>query len=142
MDIRFIAGFGPITRSGEAGLAFWASALGLRFDEMAPDHHHAHELPGANVFGLWPLAQAAAATFGVEEWPADRPVPQAWVEFEMVSPEAVEAGAVELVEGGHEVLRGAHQEPWGQWVARLQSPEGLLVGLSYLRDFHPEAAIR
>jgi hypothetical protein len=138
VDIRFIAGFGPITRSGSEGLAFWSTAFGLPFDEMAPDYYHAHNLSGANVFGLWPLAQAAQATFGRDEWPADRPVPQAWLEFEMASPPAVRAGAEELAASGHEILIGAHEEAWGQWSARLQSPEGMLVGLSYMPDFHPE----
>ena len=137
MDIRFIAGYGPITRSGDEGLAFWSAAFGLRFDEMGPDYYHAHDLPGANVFGLWPLAQAAQATFGLDAWPEGRPVPQSWIEFEVASPRAVQDGAEELAAGGHEILVGAHEEPWGQWVARLQSPEGLLVGLSYMPDFHP-----
>ncbi|WP_375390145.1 glyoxalase [uncultured Amnibacterium sp.] len=138
MEIRFIAGFGPITTTGDEGLAFWSGAFGLRFDEMAPDYYHAHGLPGANVFGLWPLGQAAEATFGTATWPEDRPVPQSWLEFEMASPEAVADGERELVAGGHEMLVGAHAEPWGQWTARLQSPEGMLVGLSYMPDFHPE----
>lgn len=142
MQIQFIAGFGPITRSGDEGLAFWGTAFGLHFDEMGPDYYHAHDLAGANVFGLWPLAQAAEATFGSQEWPSDRTQPQSWIEFEMASPEAVRAGADELAEGGHEILAAAHEEPWGQWTARLQSPEGMLVGLSYLRDFHPEAVER
>lgn len=140
MDIRFIAGYGPITRSAGDGLAFWRDALGLRFDEMAPDYHHAHDLAGANVFGLWPLDQAAEATFGTKAWPQDRPVPQSWIEFEMAAPEAVAAGEQELAASGHEILVAAHQEPWGQWTTRLQSPEGLLVGLSYMPDFHPEVA--
>ena len=136
MEIQFIAGFGPITREPAEGLAFWRDSFGLSFDEMAPDYHHAHGLEGAKVFGLWPLSQAAEATFGTPEWPAGRAVPQAWVEFEVASPEAVAAGEAELREQGHELLVSARQEPWGQWTARLQSPEGLLVGLSYLPDFH------
>jgi len=138
VEIGFLAGFGPITRSGDEGLAFWSTAFGIRFDEMAPDYYHAHDLSGANVFGLWPLAQAAEATFGTPEWPTDRPVPQSWIEFEMASPDAVADGEAELAAGGHEILVGTHQEPWGQWSTRLQSPEGILVGLSYLADFHPE----
>ena len=132
MDIQHIAGFGPITRTPAEGLAFWAESFGLRFDELAPDYHHAHALDGARAFGLWPLTQAAEATFGAPEWPADLPVPQAWVEFEVASPEAVAAGEAELRAQGHEVLVPARQEPWGQWTCRLQSPEGLLVGLSHL----------
>lgn len=140
MDIQFIAGYGPITRTPAEGLAFWRDSFGLTFTEMGPDYYHAGGLAGANVFGLWPLAQAAEATFGSPQWPADRPVPQSWIEFEVASPAAVAAGEAELRQQGHELLVAARQEPWGQWTARLQSPEGMLVGLSYMPDFHPEAS--
>ena len=136
MDIQFVAGFGPITRTPAEGVGFWSRTFGIAFDEVAPDYHHASGLDGAKVFGLWPLAQAAEATFGSPEWPADRTVPQAWVEFEVASPEAVGAAEEELRASGHEVLTATHTEPWGQTTARLQSPEGLLVGLSYLPSFH------
>ena len=42
------------------------------------------------AFALWRLTDAAEATFGTAEWPAHLPVPQAWLEFELASPEAVE----------------------------------------------------
>jgi hypothetical protein len=32
----------------------------------------------------------------------------------------------------------ARTEPWGQTVARLQSPEGAIVGISYIPMFHDE----
>ena len=44
--------------------------------------------------------------------------------------------AAELRAAGHRILVDAHQEPWGQTTARLLSPEGLLLGLSYMPDFH------
>jgi hypothetical protein len=31
------------------------------------------------------------------------------------------------------------REPWGQMVARLQSPEGAIVGISYTPVLHDEA---
>ena len=37
---------------------------------------------------------------------------------------------------GQQILQDAHQDPWGQTTARLLSPEGLLVGISYLPKFH------
>lgn len=136
MDIEFIAGFGPIGRDATATLNFWGQNLGIAFDEVGPDYYHAAGLDGARVFALWPREQAAEATFGSSEWPTDRPVPQAWIEFEVASPEAVADAVEELREKGQEILVDAHQEPWGQTTARLMSPEGLLVGISYLPSFH------
>ena len=136
MDVEYIAGFGPIAREPAATHDFWAGALGIAFEELAPGYHHSNSVGGAKAFALWPLDQAAQSTFGTPEWPADRPVPQAWIELEVSSPAAVADAVTELRAGGHEVLRDAHDEPWGQTVARLLSPEGLLVGISYLPDFH------
>jgi hypothetical protein len=51
------------------------------------------------------------------------------------------AGAVapavrELVEAGHDLLHDAREEPWGQTVARLQSPEAVIIGISYTPVLH------
>ncbi|MGK3954340.1 VOC family protein [Microbacterium sp. I2] len=136
MDIRFVAGFGPISPDPQPALDFWTTTLGIHLHELAPGYHHTEDLAGTRAFAIWPLAQAAEATFGTSQWPSDRPVPQAWIEFELESPEAVAAGAAELRDRGQEVLAGPKVEPWGQTTARLLSPEGLLVGLSYLPSFH------
>lgn len=138
MRYEFIAGFGPIG-SADTMHGFWAGTLGLPFTEMAPSYWHADGLDGAKVFGLWPLDQAAEATFGSPEWPADRRVPQAWIELEVESPEAVTEAAEELRAAGQEIVTDAHAEPWGQVTARLISPEGILVGISYIPDFHANA---
>ena len=69
-------------------------------------------------------------------WPADRPVPQASVEFEVADVEAVASAAAELRERGFALLHDAREEPWGQTVARLQSAEGLVVGISYAPQLH------
>jgi hypothetical protein len=64
-------------------------------------------------------------------------VPQASIEVEVASPEAVAAAAEELRGAGYALLHAARQEPWGQTVARVLSPEGSIVGISYtpaLRD--------
>ena len=37
---------------------------------------------------------------------------------------------------GHRLLRGAREEPWGQTTARVLSPEGLLVGVTYTPWMH------
>lgn len=136
MEFEFIAGFGPIGTDQTATHDFWARTMGIDFEELAPGYFHTGNLGGARVFALWPLAQAAEATFGTPQWPSERPIPQAWIEFEVSSPEAVAAAADELSAAGQEILVGAHTEPWGQTTARLLSPEGLLVGISYLPSFH------
>lgn len=113
----------------------------MEFEEIAPNYFHARDVDGAKAFALWPLAQASEATFGTPEWPADPPVPQAWIEFEVSSPEAVAETAAHLREAGQEILVDAHQEPWGQTTARLLSPGGLLVGISYLPSFHTQGGV-
>lgn len=138
MDIEFVAGFGPIGAEPGVTLDFWGRAIGVAFDEVAPDYYHASDLGGVKVFGLWPLSQAAQATFGTDQWPGDRPVPQAWIEFEVSSPEVVADAVEELRAKGQEILTEAHEEPWGQTTARVLSPEGMLVGISYLPSFHAQ----
>lgn len=142
MEISFIAGFGPVTRDDVDARAFWGEALGVPLVEAAPGYWGTGEddLPGAKAFALWPLAHAALSVFGSEEWPADLPVPQAWVELDVASPEAVAQAVTELTARGQRLLTPAHDEPWGQTTARLLSPEGLLVGVTYTPWLHGGAA--
>jgi len=139
MDIRFVAGFGPIGADDRRSADFWQGALGIAFEEPAPGYRTNDSLDGVKAFAIWPLEQAAESTFGAPDWPPGRPKPQAWIEFDVESPEAVVAAAEELAAAGHELLRAAAEEPWGQWTARLQSPEGLLVGISYTPWMHTAA---
>jgi len=88
------------------------------------------------AFALWPLDQAAESCFGTGTWPEEISPPQAWLELDVESPEAVSSAIVELEGAGHRVLRGAREEPWGQTTARLLSPEGLLVGVTYTPWMH------
>ena len=139
MNVSFVAGFGPITREADAAHAFWRDGLGIAFEEAAPGYFTNDELEGVKAFAMWPLSQAAEATFGSSDWPAELPVPQAWIELDVESPEAVAAAIDELRAGGHRVLSEAHEEPWGQTTARLLSPEGLLVGIAYTPWMHKGA---
>lgn len=91
------------------------------------DYVFTEALPGVKHFGVWPLAQAAQSCFGTDTWPVERPVPQASIEFDV---EDVTAAADEIRGRGYELLHPARTEPWGQTIARLQSPGGLIVGLS------------
>ena len=137
MDIEFIASFAVITPDVTASQRLYVDALGLPL-ECAPgdDYAHSEAIGGSKHFGVWPLAQAATACFGTAEWPADRPVPQASVEFEVRDGDAVAAAATELAERGVELLHGAKVEPWGQTVARFLSPEGVIIGISYAPALH------
>ena len=103
---------------------------------MGGEYFASEHVEGSRHFGVWPLAEAAQACFGSPDWPADRPVPQASIEFELADADAVAAGAAELAAAGFPLLHGAKTEPWGQVVARLLSPEGLVVGLSYAPSMH------
>jgi hypothetical protein len=131
----FIAGFGPIVRDVDTSRQFWQDA-GFALAEIAPDYYGNDETEGVKAFALWPLSQAAENTFGTPDWPADMPVPQAWIELDVESPEAVAQAAADMVVAGHRMLREAREEPWKQTTARLLSPEGLLVGISYTPWMH------
>jgi catechol 2,3-dioxygenase-like lactoylglutathione lyase family enzyme len=136
----FVAGFGPIVRDGAASRSFWGEALGIDLEEIAPDYFGNDDLEGVRAFALWPLGHAAQACFGVAEWPADIPAPQAWIEIDVESADAVAASVVELRAAGQRVIIDAHLEPWGQTTARLLSPEGPLVGIAYTPWMHPQVA--
>ena len=138
MRISFVAGFGPIIREAEASHRFWADA-GFPLVEIAPEYHGTDDVEGVKAFALWPLAHAAESTFGVTEWPSDVPVPQAWLELDVESASGVAEAASEMVAAGHRLLRESRDEPWGQTTARLLSPEGLLVGISYTPWMHETA---
>jgi catechol 2,3-dioxygenase-like lactoylglutathione lyase family enzyme len=136
MKASFVAGFGPIVRDSEASRAFWDAGLGITLTEAAPNYWTNDDLEGVKAFALWPLDQAAESCFGAAPWPADIPAPQAWLELDVESPEAVAEAVAELEAAGHRLLRGADKEPWGQTTSRLLSPEGLLVGVTYTPCMH------
>jgi catechol 2,3-dioxygenase-like lactoylglutathione lyase family enzyme len=136
MKVSFVAGFGPIVRDPSASRAWWQSTLGVDLPAIAPDYYGTDDIDGVKAFALWPLAQAAENTFGTADWPSELPVPQAWIELDVESAEAVAEAARELEAAGHRQLREAREEPWGQTTARLLSPEGLLVGISFTPWMH------
>jgi hypothetical protein len=136
MKIGFVAGFGPIIRDSEGAHAFWRDGLGIEFEEPAPGYFTNDSLEGVKAFAMWPLSQAAESTFGAPDWPPDLPAPQAWLELDVESAEAVAEATEEMRTAGHQVLRDAHEEPWGQTTARLLSPEGLLVGITFTPWMH------
>ena len=136
MKVSFVAGFGPIIRDPDAAHAFWRRGLGIEFDEPAPGYFTNDDLDGVKAFAMWPLVQAAQATFDTDTWPGDLPEPQAWIELDVESAAAVGEAAAEMEAAGHRLLKKAHEEPWGQTTARLLSPEGLLVGITFTPWMH------
>jgi catechol 2,3-dioxygenase-like lactoylglutathione lyase family enzyme len=136
MRVSFVAGFGPIVRDVEESRAFWERGLGIGLEEKAPQYFATDDLEGVRAFALWRLAEAAESTFGTDAWPEDVPAPVAWLELDVESPDAVAGGVKEMEAAGHRVLRGPHEEPWGQTTSRLLSPEGILVGITYTPWMH------
>lgn len=135
MKIERIAGFSVITKESEASASLYQEALGLPLQAME-DYRFMDQFPGCQHFGVWPLRMAAQSCFGQEEWPESHPEPTSTVEFELESVEAVAAAAQELKERGYPLVHEAKTEPWGQTVARLISPEKVLIGLSYAPWLH------
>jgi hypothetical protein len=141
MDVQFIASVSVITPRPADSRRLYMDALGLPLQPASPgdEYHFTDAVDGSKHFGVWPLEQAAHACFGTPEWPADRPVPQVSIEFDLSSVDAVAEAVRELESRGHQMLHGARTEPWGQTVARLQSPEGAVIGISYTPPMHGEA---
>ena len=133
MKILFIAGFSPIVPEPGPSQAFYRGALGLDIDQGQGDYVFTEKLAGAKHFGLWPLREAAEACFGTAEWPSNVTRPQAALEFEV---DDVASAADELVAKGHTLIHAARTEPWGQEIARLLSPEGLLIGVCFTPWLH------
>ena len=136
MKIEFVTSVAVITPKPAESRRLYMDTLGLPLKQLDGDYFASEEIGGCKHFGVWPLEQAAQACFGTTSWPAEVPVPQASVEFEVADADAVAAGAEELRSQGYELLHDARQEPWGQTVARLISPEGAVVGLSFAPSLH------
>src|SRR4051812_28825280 len=74
------------------GLRIAFSAALCRTDLLAGEgdgYLHSEDIEGCKSFGVWPLTQAARACFGTSEWPDDRPVPRATIEFEVADADTV-----------------------------------------------------
>lgn len=128
MNVRFIAGFGPIVAKPAETRRLYQDVLGIAFKEETGGYLHTEAVAGAKSFALWPLSQAAQSCFGRDSWPAEIAAPQAWLEFDV---DDVERATAWLEASGHQMLVKNKKEPWGQTVSRFLSPEGLLVGVTF-----------
>jgi catechol 2,3-dioxygenase-like lactoylglutathione lyase family enzyme len=136
MNIEFLATVAVIAPDPINSRNLYVEALGLPLRGEGDGYYHSEQIDGCKSFGIWPLSQAAQACFGTSQWPAGRPVPQVSIEFDVADAAAVDPAARELEQAGYELLHGAREEPWGQTVARLQSPEGAIIGVSYAPVLH------
>ena len=136
MKIEFLSTVAMIAPDPPTSRKLYVDALGLPLEGEGGDYLHSEQIAGCKSFGIWPLAQAAEACFGTEQWPVERPVPQVSIEFDVADAAAVAPAARELERAGYELLHPPREEPWGQTVARLQSPEGAVVGISYAPVLH------
>ena len=131
MKVLFCAGFAPIVSDLDASVAFYGGTLGIpgmHRDKVNPDYVATNDLDGLKHLGLWKLSDAAEACFGTKEWPADVPVPQGTIEFDV---DDVDAAAEELQAAGYSLVHDPATMPWGQRIVHVMSPERLLVGLTY-----------
>jgi catechol 2,3-dioxygenase-like lactoylglutathione lyase family enzyme len=140
MNVLFVTSVAIVAADPPESRKLYVDALGLPLEGRGGDYFASEQVGGSKHFGVWPLAEAAQACFGTRDWPGDRPVPQVSVEFEVESEAAVGEAASELEAQGYELLHPARTEPWGQTVARIQSIDGAIVGLSYAPSLHEDAA--
>lgn len=136
MQVQFVTSVAVVAPDPAASRRLYVDTLGLPLERLDGEYYASERVPGSKHFGVWPLAQAAQACYGTQEWPRDVRVPQASIEFELADADAVAAGARELEASGYTLLHGSRTEPWGQTVARLLSDEGLIVGLSFAPSLH------
>ncbi len=138
MKVQFIASVALVARDPAESRKLYIDTLSLPLEQLGGEYYASEHIEGSKHFGVWPLSEAAEACFGQSDWPADIPPPQVSVEFEMEDTEAVAGGAAELEAAGYPLLHPARTEPWGQTVARILSPEGAIIGLSYAPSFHEQ----
>jgi catechol 2,3-dioxygenase-like lactoylglutathione lyase family enzyme len=137
MKILFISSVAIVTPDPVESRKLFIDALGLPLKRHEGDEYYFSEsIEGSKHFGVWPLSQAAQACFGTTVWPPDRPIPHACFEFEVADKDSVASAADELEARGFALLHGARTEPWGQTVARMQTAEGTIVGISYAPWMH------
>ena len=139
MNIEFLSTVAVIAPDPQQSRKLYVDAIGLPLQGPSDEWQHSEQIGGCKSFGIWPLSEAAEACFGTREWPAERPVPQATIEFDVADAAAVLPAAQELADAGFTLLHPPRTEPWGQTIARLQSPEGAIIGISYAPVFHDES---
>src|SRR5487761_2798440 len=96
MNVEFLATVAVITPDPITSRNLYVEALGLPLQGEGDGYYHSEQIAGCKSFGIWPLSQAALACFGIDQWPAERPVPQVSIEFDVAQATAVAPAAREL----------------------------------------------
>ena len=136
MDIESVSSVAVIAVDPPTSRRLFVDALGLPLHQTEGEYYSTDEIDGSKHFGVWPLRDAAESCFGTSDWPDDLAVPQASIEFEVASKAEVAPAAAELEAAGYTLLHGAKTEPWGQTVARILSPEGIIIGIWFAPWMH------
>jgi hypothetical protein len=100
VKVLFVVGFGPIVPDVPTSRRLYGETLGLPLEGDAT-YLHTGAVEGVKEFALWPLSGAAESCFGTTSWPADVPVPSAWMEFDV---EDIDEASRELEERGYRLL--------------------------------------
>src|SRR4029077_15938533 len=100
MNVRFIGSVAVISPDAPASRGLYVNALGLPLTGEPNGCLHSEDIDGSKSFGVWPPGQRAQHALCTPEWPADRPVPQASIEFEVADSEGVRVAAEELTQNG------------------------------------------
>ena len=98
--------------------------------------HPNHSLGGTSTLSLGTSTTRRWCWRSRRSAPADRTVPQMSLEFEVHDADAVGSAAEELRQRGFTLLHDRREVPWGQTVARLQSQEGSIIGISFAPSLH------
>jgi catechol 2,3-dioxygenase-like lactoylglutathione lyase family enzyme len=136
VNVQFLSTVAVISPDPARSRRLYVDGLGLPLEGRPHGYQHSERIDGRKSFGIWPLSEAAQACFGRSEWPADRPLPQVSLEFDVEDAAAVTSAVQELESAGYELLHPPRTESWGQTVARLQSPDGGIVGISHIPPVH------
>jgi catechol 2,3-dioxygenase-like lactoylglutathione lyase family enzyme len=111
MNIEFLSTVAVIAPDPPASRKLYVDALGLPLESHGDDYHHSERIDGCKSFSI---------------------------EFDVADAAAVGPAARELEQAGYELLHAPRREPWGQTVARLQAPEGAIVGISHAPVLHDD----
>lgn len=136
INVLFIASVAVVTADPPKSRSLFLETLELPLQADDSGEYFSGAVEGSKHFGVWPLAHAAQSCFGSSQWPSERRVPQASIEFEVEGEAAVQAAEQELVAKGFDLLHATKTEPWGQTVTRVQTEDGAIVGISYAPWMH------